>query len=536
MAKARNLNLVFPLGGLHRRASSRQQPPYTTVSCVNVRPFDVASAQERGGSRPGLTKVSASNLGAIVGLFPLTYLDGSGVRRHDLIYVGAGSLGRVRGSTATATDGVLQTAEGVPILVGPDDEEIIFASTVTASSPVTSTGAYNAAAHNGKLYLADSVLRAYDPVTGVVVNVAATAGTIPTAQPLVCMYRDRIFLAGTNHLWYASRQGDPTDWNFGANPEDPGRAVAGAVAAAGLVGDVPKALIPVRDGALVFACENSLWVLRGDPATGTMRQVSGDVGMIAPDAWAQSPDGLIAFLSNDGVYLWGAGSDQAPTRLSEERLPEELREVSVTSNTVTMAWDSVGRGFHLFITPTTATLGEHWWIDVTRKTFWPVAFATGHQPTAIARIEPGGLSEVVLGCKDGYLRKFDVSAATDDSTAFQSHVVAGPVRLASSDVQDAILTELHGTIASITSSSVTWRLVVGSSAEAVAAAATAGVAAVLAGSTPTGVFTSGTWTSGRNRVSRPRARGAWVAVWLSSAGKWAYESAALVAEQLGRLR
>jgi hypothetical protein len=483
-----------------------------------------------------LTKVSASNLGAIVGLFPLTYLDGSGVRWHDLVYIGAGAFGRIRGATATATDGVLQTAAGVPILIGPDAEEIVFPSTVTASSPVTTTGAYNAAAHNGKLYLADSVLRSYDPATGIVVNVPATSGAIPTAQPLVCMYRDRIFLAGANHLWYASRQGDPTDWNFGANPEDTGRAVAGAVAAAGLVGDVPKALIPIQDSALVFACENSLWVLRGDPATGTMQSVSEEVGMIAPDAWARSPDGLMAFLSNDGVYLWAAGSGQAPARLSEERLPEELREIDVTKNTVTMAWDSVGRGFHLFITPTTATLGGHWWIDVTRKAFWPVTLASGHQPTAVARVEPGGLAEVVLGCKDGYLRKFDVSAATDDGTAFQSHVAAGPVRLASNDIQDAMLTELHGTIASITSSSVTWRLVVGSSAEAVASAVTTGVAAVLAGGTPTGVFASGTWSSGRNRVSRPLARGAWMAVWLSSTGKWAYESVALVAQQLGRLR
>ena len=48
------VDLRFPVGGLNRRYAYRQQPPYTTPDCLNMRPFDVIEGRERGGSRPGL--------------------------------------------------------------------------------------------------------------------------------------------------------------------------------------------------------------------------------------------------------------------------------------------------------------------------------------------------------------------------------------------------------------------------------------------------------------------------------------------------
>lgn len=55
--------LHFPLGGLNSAMAHRQQPPYTTPDCLNVRPYDAIERRQRGGSRPGLSKAYRQQLG-----------------------------------------------------------------------------------------------------------------------------------------------------------------------------------------------------------------------------------------------------------------------------------------------------------------------------------------------------------------------------------------------------------------------------------------------------------------------------------------
>jgi len=235
-----------------------------------------------------------------------------------------------------------------------------------------------------------------------------------------------------------------------------------------------------------------------------------------------------------GVFLWTAGSSSHPVRFSEGRLPEQLRNVS-TSNIISMAYDPTGRGFHLFITPESGT-GSHWWLDIGNKAIWPVVFQDDHQPTAVVRVSSSSLAEVALGGRDGYVRKFDRTATKDDGTELASHVLLGPIRMTSDDVSDAIVVELHGIMAAGLAGSVTWRLVMGSSAEDAVDRAVAGVLAAVAGTAITGVAASGSWSAGRNIVDRPRTRGPWVVVWIAGTGRWAYEAVALVSRQLGRMR
>lgn len=519
--------LAFPLAGVSRKAGYREQTrPFATPWAVNVRGRGALEKRERGGSRPGLTKLVETDLGnEVTALFPITYLDGAGDLRHDLAYVADGHLGTVQSDGALAVpEPLLQTAAGDNIQTA-DGEDISFDGSVSA---VSLGGAVRA----GRVYLADSLLKNYDPNTGVVETVVATAGAVPTAQPLVCVYRDRLVLAGADHVWYASRVADPTDWDFGAAMEDPGRAVAGQLALGGKVGETVTALVPLSDQALVLATENTLWVLRGDPATGRLDQVSAEIGIIANNAWAVSPDGLLVFLSNDGVYLWpGSGH---PARFSGERVPELLREVDTSTNTVSMAHDPEGRGFHLFVTPDDG-LGTHWWIDAENKAMWPVVLQEDHQPLAAAVYSPADIGNVVLACRDGFLRYVDATATTDDGQGIVSHVLIGPVRLAADDVRDGMLAELHGIVD--TAGTLTWRIVLGGSAQAAAEAAYAGVVAALAGGTPSGVAASGSWGDARNRVARPRARGAWLVVWLSSSSaRWEFEAVPFVVRQLGRAR
>jgi hypothetical protein len=351
----------------------------------------------------------------------------------------------------------------------------------------------------------------------------------------VSLYRDRLFLAGADHVWYASRQGDPADWDFGCDMGDEGRAVVSEASRAGVIGDVIQAMIPHNDTSLTFATRNGIYLLRGDPVDGSMVEISNDIGILSPTAWARSPGGVVCFLSSDGVYVANAGSADHPTRWSAERCPDSLRNVNPTSNRINMVYDVESRGFHLFVTPTSGS-GSHWWLDIANRACWPVSLPTTMQPVAVARLQGStGMPEVVIGCADGYLRKFSATADTDDGEELHSHVILGPFPTGRGDIEDAMISEIHGML-SDNSGTVKWRIVAGQSAEAVADAAEAGVIADLAGEEVVGVAASGLWTENRNRVERPRARGPWAAVWLASTAQWAYEGIAVAINQLGRVR
>lgn len=48
--------IFFPIKGLHQGFMTEKQPPLTSFSMLNVRPYDPLSNRLRGGQRPGLTK------------------------------------------------------------------------------------------------------------------------------------------------------------------------------------------------------------------------------------------------------------------------------------------------------------------------------------------------------------------------------------------------------------------------------------------------------------------------------------------------
>jgi hypothetical protein len=540
MPRAVQKSLAFPLAGVSRSRGYRDQSrPYFTPWAENVRGVGPIERRLRGGSRPGLSKVVNYDFGnKITSIIPITSVDGAGLRNRDLIVCADGVFNVIRGTEVDAVSSELLTDEGVTILA-ENGEEIIFESSVGTEGGIGAS-MFDAVERNGALYLADSVLRQYNPLTGVVESVQAKHGTIPSGCPLVCLYRDRLFLSGADHLWYASRQGDVSDWDFGADPGDVGRAVAGQCSRAGVIGEPITAMIPHGDYALMFATQNELWVLRGDPANGTISRVSETVGVLSPTGWAMAPDGTIAFLSNDGIYMVGVGEGARPERFSSDRVPEQLLNVDWDANSIVMAYDPVFRGFHLFITPPedddAPALGQHWWIDTDNKALWPVSFQEGHQPVAAARVSGSGLAEVFFGCRDGYIRKFSAAALDDDGESIVSQVLLGPFRIAADDVRDAMLTEIHGALAD-NSGTVVWRIVTAQTAEEAADTAVAGMA-LLNGDAGTriGVLDWGEWTENRNKVARVRARGPWAVVWLASNDRWSYENVAIAANQLGRLR
>jgi hypothetical protein len=458
-------------------------------------------------------------------------LDDSGVHQNHIYVIADGVLSIIEDGVVTVLAATLLWEDEDEVL-WEDGTTVDFDATVSSSVPDAEASPFSLTMLGNKLYIADSALRMYNPQTGIVETVTASSGTVPTSQPIVAAYRDRLFLSGADHIWYASRMGDPEDWSFADEMTDMARGVAGQAAIAGGLSGVVKAIIPHMDRYLTIGTASSLHIMKGDPTSGRLDTVSENIGIISRSAWAKSDGGLLGFMSMDGAYLWQIGSSSQPTRFSEERVPEELREIDPTTVTISMAYDARFRGFHLYLTPA-AGVGTHWWLDVESKAIWPMRLQTTHQPDAVAvHYTEDALPLVLLGSRDGYLRNYSSAATTDDGSAIQNHVILGPFRMAGNDALDAMLAEIIGSI----TGDVTWRVFAGKNAEEVADEAVAAMDALVAGNKAEEVKAYGSWSGGTNTNSRPRVRGPWCAILLSSTGQWAFEAVTITTKRLGKIR
>jgi len=224
--------------------------------------------------------------------------------------------------------------------------------------------------------------------------------------------------------------------------------------------------------------------MSGDPATGTLRCVSDEVGIIAEDAWCVNHD-IVYFLSSQGLYSVGVdGSGLKP--ISEDAIPEELTDVD--DDDATLTYNHSDRGVYIHKT------GTDWFYDTARDQFWP----------------------------------FNTSV-TD------SHVLLGPFQLGQENSYGRVL-NLHGNIAD-GSDDVTWRLIMGDTAEGAAANGKAALEAAIAGGDYDDyVAAEGTWSAGRSHIVYPRNRALWCCLWLHSEGDWAYENATMTIMLSGKWR
>ena len=518
------LELRFPAGGVNRRLGYRDAadagPPYRTPWAVNMRLEDSIARRLRGGSRPGLTKFLASAVGETVADMKAIQIASSIGTEEVLVVLVDETLGVVSGGTFTTPVAALKDESGNYIVTEAGARILLS----TANAPAS---AFLVAGKQHVYAVADSGIVRMDPKTGAVSNLVATKGTVPTGCTVGAVYRDRLWLGGYDNGVYASRQGDYADWNFGVNAEDSGRAIPFQLSEAAEVGDRCTALVPHRDAAMLAATARSLWAVRGDPgANGSLQRVSANVGVVTKRAWCKAEDAIL-FLGQDGLYQVAAdGSGLAG--LSEDLLPQELRDIDTSSATVLMGYDHDARGVHLYL-PTSAGGDTHWFFDLAAKKFWPVELQDDHAPVAVA--EYGG--DLLLAGSDGYIRS--IGGDNDDGTLIESHVLLGPVRL--SGVNDfGLILNMHGMVVT-GSGAVNWRLVTGDTAEQAADNGKAAIEAFQAG-TPYASYVkaSGVWSAGRSLTAYPRVRAMWACLWLQSTAKWAYESVSMETTPCGRWR
>lgn len=380
-------------------------------------------------------------------------------------------------------------------------------------------------------YRIERAPKVYDPLVDTLTLLTATSGKgqVPSGNPLIAVYRDRIVLAGAPvapHVWYMSRAGDPLDWDYAATAADTGRAVAGSSNDAGQIGQPIQALVAYSDDFMLFGCDTQLWVLRGDPAHGgQVDNLSRSVGIVGQDAWCHGPNAEIVFLSREGLFELPSGPNSYPQPLSRNKLPREFLDLDRTTHTILMAYDTRDRGIHIYLTPAGGGTGQlHWFIDWQTKSFWPVRIPNASNPTAIHEFASSNAksSAVLLGSYDGYVRRYKDDFESDDGTQISSFVQYGPIRLSNNDYNDGKLLELIGVLDN-NSGQAAYSILVGDTHQ-IATGASA--------------FATGTWSAGLNYKDRQRARGPSMILKVANAAtrRWAIERVTATVEQTGKHR
>lgn len=348
--------------------------------------------------------------------------------------------------------------------------------------------------------------KVYDSTTNTLSLYTATAGSgdPPIGCDIITLWLDRIVMAGDPNnpgVWYMSQTSDPLNWDYLATVLAVGDAVASISTDSDVGGlSVPiTALIAYSDDYLIIGTSTGMWLIKGDPILGNpLTNISYTIGIVDKLAWTIDANGRLYWLSREGVFTLGPGAFGEPQEVSERPLPQALKNVNVEDNNVSMAYDSEANGIHIFVSSKVAGTSAHYFMHIDIGAFWPIEIPTGHDP-AVALYHPTS-NAVMLGCRDGFARKFDDAFQDDDGTEISSRVLIGPIALGRNSSESGLLESLQGVLDD-TSGDVDWSVHLGDTPEEAFNAA---------------AFASGTWSAGLNYLDRPSGRGSFAYVRLAN--------------------
>ena len=480
---------------------------YSTLSITSLRSMLTASASGDlyyESSYGRLTLSDSNATGHLIGLGDSGILQAaqSGQQLFIADY-GDLSLDGDDGSTAGTAMTATAITNWLDHAIDADDDVVVISngtgtvvdgtykiSSVNAASLTLSTSAGT----GNCSYRIERGPKIFDPTTNAITMWTATTGQVPTGCKLIARCFDRIFLGGADlapNVWYASRQSAPL--NFDYSQTDSQRAVAGTASEAGVPGEPLTALIAHSDDYLIMSCRDSMWRLQGDPAYGgALANLSRTVGVIGPQAWCLGPSGELVFLTLDGLYLLPPGGSAYPEPLSRGVLPRELKNVNPALTNISLEYDAQARGVHIFLSPERSNARLHWWMDWERKTFWPVTLQSDHEPSRTTAVQSTQIEDscVILGGRDGTLRRFSDMAESDCGTVFSSYADLGPIAM-NADMMVGSIISIDANVAN-GSGDLTWGLRAGLSFEGTVNATT---------------FDTGTFTAGENATVYPSCSG-----------------------------
>ncbi len=385
----------------------------------------------------------------------------------------------------------------------------------------------------GVLYFVDGEnVKKYTASTNTVATWTPSGGSLPgsgsTRCRLICTWRSRIVLSGLSsdpHNWFMSKLGDPLDWDYGATVTE-AMAVAGNNSDAGKCADIINTLIPFNDDILIFGGDHSIYQMTNDPmAGGRIDRISDGIGMAFGPTWCKSPEGIIYFFgSRGGLY---AIAPNNPPALLSNNIGFRLKSVNLSTSIVRLAYDAEFEAVMVYITPLAGGDTVNYVFDTRQKAWWADAFVDDDLNVSATHVYDGDDPDdrvVLIGCRDGRIRRIDSSTSWDDETAsheIDSYVWLGPYMSNSRAPIRARETKLYlGNNTTDTAVSVAFHK--GYSAEdAFASSATF----------------SYTTTDTDKYVERQRVMGQVVAMKIASGTEgahWSYERGTMIAEELGQ--
>lgn len=321
----------------------------------------------------------------------------------------------------------------------------IYEGTLAAGMAVASGGSNKLADYSrpqiacraGKAYFVDGYgdIIQLDLLSASIQTFTPTAGsetkTTLGANTLACIWRDRLVVAGpfsNPQNFFMSRQGTPTDWDYGQ--VDAAAAVAGNASRAGGIGEPLNCLIPFSDDTLLLGGDHSLYMVQGDIAAGgQIITVSEAVGTYGPDCWDLDPDGNLWFIGSGGLYEIAAGSTALQNK-STDSLRDFFNQINRSAQYVVCTWDRDRNGLWITLSPVNSGAINHMFYDASTGGFFPVQFPPTQGPMTAIVYDGDGPSDriLMLGGRDGWVRTLSASAATDDGSLLTSYVVLGPIR------------------------------------------------------------------------------------------------------------
>lgn len=260
-------------------------------------------------------------------------------------------------------------------------------------------------------------------------------GELPNKAYIGCLYRGRCVLSGNPEFpfqWYMSRQTHPWDFAYVAN--DAGSPVKGGNSDAGEIGDIVRALIPYKDDFLIFGCATSMWFLAGDPTFGgSINELDLTVGIFGSQSWCFSGDGSLYFWGTNGIYVTSIPG--VPECITEIKLPNLINDEAADPSThkITMVYARVRKGILICITKLSDGTNSNYWYDLRTGGFFPESYPDecGVYSSFYYPANSNTYKDLLVGCRDGYIRKFDSSVKDDDKgatdNAINSYVKFGPI-------------------------------------------------------------------------------------------------------------
>lgn len=459
---------------------------------------------------------------------------------NDIGNSGVYGLHKMRLLDGTITDSTPRTLQVLGVAGGTIKKKASgssWASTSGGSGALDTNARFvSAAAGFDRVYFTDGEKYVvYNPDSdsgnGAVSTWRADKGRLPPRCKLVSVWNNRLVLArGADDPfnWYMSKVGDFGDWDFFPYPATVDQAVAGNNAPAGRCPDIINTLVPYSDDLLLFGGDHSIWRLTGDPADGGRLDLVSDItGMAFGGSWCKSPEGVLYFMgSRGGVFAYAPGG--VPQEVSNAFIRERLAVLDFSGVRPQLAWNDRERAVMVFVCTTDGSASEHYQFDPDAGGWWPITFgSTNYEPLSAAVVDGDAAGDrvVLLGCQDGYVRYWNVSADSDDdgltNTAIDADLYLGPIVPFGS--MDARLTKVYGVLG--------------------ASSADAGLT-IYASDTPDfgdigTAKATGTLTNNRTATINTRARGQ--AIWLrlrnnTASERVQFESLRVEAYQAGRVR